>query len=68
MKNVTSIEANAIMLLEELETEVRNGTKLSTSTILAMHYLKSAIKDADDKLGYDLENLRRTIKRSTDIN
>lgn len=57
MRNLSSIEANAIFLLQELESAIIKGYSLTSSVVLQMNALKKAIEEEDKLFGKDLEEL-----------
>ena len=57
MRNLNNIEANAILILAELEQAIIKGYSLPASVIIQMNALKTAIVESDKELGKDLEEL-----------
>lgn len=57
MRNLSNIEANSILLMQDLEELIRIGGVLPTHVILQMNALKKAIEDEDRLFGKDLEAL-----------
>lgn len=57
MRNLSNIEANSILLLQELETAIIKGYSVTSSVVLQMNALKKAIEDENRLFGKDLEAL-----------
>lgn len=65
MRNLSNIEANAIFLLQELESAIIKGYSLTSSVVLQMNALKKAIEDEDRLFGKDLEALYKQVTQNT---
>jgi hypothetical protein len=55
MKNLTEVEANAVLLLSELEYAIISGASIPANVINQMSILKQRVLEANEQLAKDLE-------------